>query len=325
MTGECTPSGPVPELIDHLVARLGSETLSRRLMLQREGATSVAHNPPWPIRVTRDFCRTRLGTALRHGRLMARFRRGSMLYELSETRMTLHRLPNDFESFRILHLSDLHIDSTPDAGRVLAELVRRIRCDLCVITGDFRDPELKAESEFRTRMGRLQEAVCAKYGTWAVLGNHDRVEDVPLLETLGITILLNEAKAIERNGSRIWIVGVDDPHFFATDDLERATQRTDKSELHLLLAHSPDLADAAASVGVDMYLCGHSHGGQICLPSGKPIVTNLRKRPDLASGRWRVGQMCGYTSRGIGTSGIPIRLNCRPELTVHVLGRDGGG
>ena len=190
-----------------------------------------------------------------------------------------------------------------------------------LITGDFRDPEVTVRLEFRKRIRRLCKVIAAKHGTVAVLGNHDTVEDVPFLERLGIRMLLNEAMAIERKGSRIWIVGVDDPHFFGTHDLQKALKDTDKSELHLLLAHSPDLADEAANAGVDIYLCGHSHGGQICLPDRTPIFANMRARREFASGGWRAGGMLGYTSRGVGTSGLPIRAYCRPELTLHFLDR----
>jgi predicted MPP superfamily phosphohydrolase len=85
------------------------------------------------------------------------------------------------------------------------------------------------------------------------------------------------------------------------------------------LVHSPEAALLAAEAGFALYLCGHTHGGQICLPGGIPVITNIQYRRRFASGPWRCGEMIGYTSRGLGTSGLPVRFFSRGEIALITL------
>jgi predicted MPP superfamily phosphohydrolase len=142
---------------------------------------------------------------------------------------------------------------------------------------------------------------------------------VPILEAGGMRMLLNEHTCIERNGARLWIAGVDDPHYYETDNLEKAMDGIPPDDFTILLAHSPEIVRNAAFAGVDLYLCGHTHAGQICLPGGRPIVTNSKCPPDRRAGVWKFEGMTGYTSRGAGTSSVGVRFNCPPEITVHRL------
>ena len=89
-----------------------------------------------------------------------------------------------------------------------------------------------------------------------------------------------------------------------------------------MMVHTPDLAEAAARLGCALYLCGHTHGGQICLPGGRPIVQHLHKERGLGRGLWRRRQMIGYTSLGAGVAGsLPLRLFAPPEITLFRLRR----
>jgi predicted MPP superfamily phosphohydrolase len=85
--------------------------------------------------------------------------------------------------------------------------------------------------------------------------------------------------------------------------------------------HSAEVADDADAAGYALYLCGHTHGGQICLPGGRPLVTHLKRCRHAASGLWRQGRMVGYTSRGLGVSDLPMRFNTRGEVVVITLRR----
>ena len=93
-------------------------------------------------------------------------------------------------------------------------------------------------------------------------------------------------------------------------------------EFTIALIHSPEAYDLAAECGVDLYLCGHTHGGQICLPFGIPILTHLRRGRKYVYGAWKYENMQGYTTSGTGCSGIPVRFNTHSEIVIHQLSMD---
>jgi predicted MPP superfamily phosphohydrolase len=159
--------------------------------------------------------------------------------------------------------------------------------------------------------------------TYAVLGNHDCIEMVPLLEAGGIRMLLNEHAVVEHGGASIQLAGVDDPHYYETDNLHQALDGVPESAFKILLVHSPEICRKAAFSGVNLYLCGHTHAGQICLPGGRPLLINSKCPRECHSGLWTFEEMTGYTSRGAGTSSVDVRFNCPPEITVHTLRRKG--
>lgn len=229
-------------------------------------------------------------------------------------------LPEEFDGFRILHISDTHIDGNPELLGILSRLIEPLEYDLCVITGDFREGTFEDWAMPARRMAELRKKIRTE--TYAVPGNHDAIEMVPILEAGGIRMLLNEQVRIERNGQSIRLAGTDDPHYYETDNLDKALEGISDDEFTILLTHSPEIARKAAFAGVDLYLCGHTHAGQICLPGGRPLVANSRCRPDRISGRWQLEEMQGYTSPGAGTSSVNVRFNCPPAITVHRLIRE---
>ena len=155
---------------------------------------------------------------------------------------------------------------------------------------------------------------------FGILGNHDFIEMVRELERHGLPILLNEATPLERDGQQLWIVGVDDPQFYKTHDFARARRGVPEDACTILLCHSPEIHTEAANHKFDLMLSGHTHGGQICLPGGRHVVLSTKnlKQPYI-KGPWSSGKMLGYTSRGTGCCGVAARLNCPPEITVHIL------
>lgn len=240
-------------------------------------------------------------------------------FRVERLEVSLPRLPEVFQGYRVLQLSDIHIDAMPDGGRALMAILDELEFDLCVITGDFR---FRTSGDYQPAlqgMAELAPALACRDGVFAVLGNHDYIEMVPGLEAAGLKVLLNEAHAVEQQGHRLWLVGVDDPHFYETHDLDKALLPVPGSEPVVLLAHSPEIIPEAADLGVDYYLCGHTHGGQVCLPGSIPLITNARCRRRFAKGSWRHGTMAGHTSRGTGASGLPVRVFCPPEITLHRL------
>ena len=136
---------------------------------------------------------------------------------------------------------------------------------------------------------------------------------------MGIIMLMNEAAALERDGAQIYLAGVDDPHYFRVDNLEKAFQIIPEDAVSLLLSHTPEIYREAAHTGFDVLFCGHTHGGQVCLPGGIPLTLDSRCPRYMGAGKWRYHQMQGYTSVGAGTSIVNVRFNCPPEVTIHHL------
>jgi len=124
---------------------------------------------------------------------------------------------------------------------------------------------------------------------------------------------------VTRSGATLAITGLDDVHRFYSDaalaSLDALRPRAD--ELGIALVHSPELAPEAAERGYGLYLCGHTHGGQICLPGGIPITLNSVLPRYMGSGAWKYHDMIGYTSVGAGSSVVPVRFNCPPEIALH--------
>lgn len=251
--------------------------------------------------------------------LYGRGRRNARRIGLRENVLTLPHLPAVFDGFSVLHISDPHFDIATDMPGVIAERVAGVACDIAVVTGDFR---AATSGPWQAAVdGMRSVSTVLRAPTYAVLGNHDSLRMVPSLEALGVRVLLNEALPIERNGERIWLAGVDDPHYYRTDNLERACDAIAEDEISLLLAHSPEIYRQATHAGFDLMLCGHTHGGQICLPGGVPVLTNADCPRQYCVGAWRYHGMHGYTSRGTGVSMVDVRLNCPPEVTLHRLRR----
>ncbi|MCB9831584.1 MAG: metallophosphoesterase [Planctomycetes bacterium] len=244
-------------------------------------------------------------------------------FEIVQHDVWLRGLPEAFEGLRVLHLSDLHIDSFAGFGRRLIEAITPLAYDLVVITGDLR-LEIKGPIEAVLDEMRPLVAVLSAcpFGAYAILGNHDCLDLVEPLERLGLRYLLNESVGLERDGERIQVAGVDDAHFFGADDIDRALEASPVDESCIFLCHSPDLIYEAAARFCDLYLCGHTHGGQLCLPGGKPLISNASVSRRFCRGSWLLGGMRGYTSRGVGFSGLPLRSHCRAEIVVHRLLRE---
>jgi len=251
--------------------------------------------------------------------LYGRGRRNAERVELRRNAVRSALLPAAFDGFTILHLSDLHLDLNPGAMRRVAELLQGLAYDLCVMTGDYRgktfgtiDPTLEAMAALRTHIAGP---------VYAVLGNHDTVRLVPGFEAIGIRMLLNEHVAIDRGGARIHLAGIDDAHYFWVDNIEKAASGIPHDEFSILLSHTPEIYRQAAHADFDLLLAGHTHGGQICLPGGTPITLDSRLPRRFGAGAWSYHAMAGYTSVGCGSSVVPVRFNCRPEITLHRLER----
>ncbi|MBL8704188.1 MAG: metallophosphoesterase family protein [Rhodospirillales bacterium] len=228
-------------------------------------------------------------------------------------------VPAAFDGFTILHLSDLHVDMNQGALRRAAELLRTVDYDVCVLTGDLRGKTFGPIEATIEGLAKLRPHL--KGPVYGVLGNHDTIRMVPDLEAMGIRMLLNESETIEREGQRLHLAGIDDAHYFRVDNIEKAADRIPHDELSILLSHTPEIYRQAAHAGFTVLLAGHTHGGQICLPGSIPVTLDSVLPRRMGSGPWRYHAMIGYTSVGVGSSIVPVRLNCPPEITLHELRR----
>jgi len=226
-------------------------------------------------------------------------------------------LPKAFDGFVILQLSDLHVDVSRDAMERLIPILQQTDADLCVLTGDYRGETFGPYDETIAGMARICAAL--KKPIYGVLGNHDTIRMLPDLEQMGIRMLMNECEIIRHNGECIYLSGIDDAHFYLTDNIEKAASGIPGDAFSILLSHTPEVYEEAAHVDFNLMLSGHTHGGQICLPGGIPIILNSVLPRYMGSGAWTYRGMSGYTSVGAGSSKIAVRFNCRPEITLHYL------
>jgi predicted MPP superfamily phosphohydrolase len=252
--------------------------------------------------------------------------------EVAEREIALSGLPAAFDGFRIAQLSDIHLDQYTEPF-FLRQAVRRVnglRPDAVFLTGDYVTAELGTRKYAIGAAWQcaniLSELECKKI--YASLGNHDvaigRNEVTEALVANGIAVLNNSNLPIERAGGRLWLAGVDDPVIGRPQPelAIPASIRNLPKEPVILLCHAPDYADNLLSTpvgnSVALMLSGHTHGGQIRLP----LIGPLQLPPlgyKYVQGWFRLGELQLYVNRGLGTSGVPLRLDCKPEVTLLTL------
>ncbi len=237
--------------------------------------------------------------------------------EVRHNRIASPHLPASFDGYTILQLSDLHVEMSEAAVRRVITLVKGLKYDLCVLTGDYRGDTY---GPYDTTLAGMAKIRAALNGTiYGVLGNHDTICLVPGLEEMGIKILLNESETVERAGQRIHLAGIDDAHFYQMDNIEKAAAAIPHDEFSILISHTPEIYRQAAHADFNVLLSGHTHGGQICLPGRIPITLDSVLPRSMGAGPWRHHDMIGYTSVGAGVCIVPVRFNCPPEITLHHL------
>lgn len=315
MSPAATTPGALPSWALSLAERAGVDYVVQRLArdAQREHHGQRKEQAP-----RRWFTKQHLVRAgLIASGLYPRGRRNALDIQLREHRLVLRHLPAALEGYTLLQLSDLHLDVDPGFVDVLVRRITGLRFDACVLTGDYRfrsfgpiAPTLEALARLRPHLGDT---------VWAVLGNHDTLAMVPPLEAMHIPVLLNEATTLQRAGAALGLAGVDDAHSYRLHDIARARAACTDTACNLLLSHTPEPFAQAAQAGFGGMLSGHTHGGQVCLPGGVPLMVSLRTPLRYQRGPWQVEGMAGYTSVGCGSSIIDVRLHNLPEVTLHRL------
>ena len=241
----------------------------------------------------------------------------------------LPRWPERLNGFTVALLSDFHYDPYFSAHPLHAAIpmVNGLRPDLIVLGGDFVSVPLigdEKKAAFAAEpCARLLRQMTAPHGLWAVMGNHDDGTDLKhvtrALQAENIQVLANQSAAIERDGARFWLSGVNDV-LSKTADLSKTLIPVPAGEAIILLAHEPDFADEASRFPIDLQLSGHSDGGQIRGPLLPPLyLPTMAKK--YVWGAYPLGPLTLYTNAGLGTVAVPMRLNCPPEITLLTLRR----
>jgi len=242
--------------------------------------------------------------------------------DLTRVALAIPDLSLLFDGFRLLFLTDLHFrPRSPHVEQLLA-LINELQPDLVCLGGDYViGPQALPEIERFFATLSTRDNVVGIYGNtdYRHVTAHDRRHWADLLP-----FLTNSAVCLERDGQHLWVAGVDDPHLGA-DDLPLALRDVPPATPVLLLAHSPEVLRHQLDPRVRLILCGHTHGGQICLPGGRALYNNMPFPPELSSGLHQVNDAQLYVSRGIGSTRIPVRFNCLPEAVLFTLTRGGEG
>jgi predicted MPP superfamily phosphohydrolase len=253
--------------------------------------------------------------------------------EITRRELQYDNLPEELDGTMLCHVSDLHITADPRNSATVAEAIRSVQADLYLITGDLIHGQrgVGALMEWLDQLGdALKPAV-------AILGNAEHKRRIPTgklidgLRQRGYTVLVNEATVLRVGRGTLQVVGLDDPHSGHSRPA-RAYSDADPTLWTLTLVHSPEGILSLEGRRADLVLSGHTHGGQILLPGIGWLSDNTHHSVGLISGWYdrsdieikagiRHGPRGLYVSRGLGTSGWPLRLRCRPELALLKLRR----
>jgi hypothetical protein len=230
-------------------------------------------------------------------------------------------LPRAFDGLRVVQVADVHagIFMPPERLTRVRSLVEALSPDLVVFTGDQLDRR-QVDADFFVHGFA---GIDAPLGAFGILGNHDHLAGPRLalaaLEAVGVTPLVNQSATLERDGSRILLVGVDDLDAAPGWGPDFAAAHRGDAEFRLLLCHQPNGWRAGRAAGANVTLAGHTHGGQIAVPSRGLNVARLST--SYIAGPYEKGGQLLYVSRGIGVGAVPLRFGVPPEVDLVTLRR----
>lgn len=236
------------------------------------------------------------------------------------------KIPASFDGFKIVQFSDTHIgfQYTLTQFHDLITKINALNPDIIVFTGDLVDEPNKYD--WSPKLTQLLHDLKAYYGKYWIYGNHDHggygteiVRDV--MEKANFNLLQNSHQVIEKDVDRIILAGIDDV-ILGSPNLTEALQHTNPELFTILLSHEPDFADIAKKHPVDVQLSGHSHGGQVRLPLLGHLYTPIYAEKYVEGNyTFDSSDFKLFVSRGIGTTRLPYRFFCKPEITVFTLNK----
>lgn len=246
----------------------------------------------------------------------------TLWYEPQALQIEEHLLTADAPGgkVRLIQVSDLHLSNFNSYFEKVAQTVNSLKPDIILLTGDY----LEEQRNIRGVLGFLKR-LKAKHGIYAVQGNWEywsRLEGENLRRHFagaGVKLLINERADLEINDRALSIFGLDYPS--STDHLSILQKEVEPQRFNLLLSHVPAFSHEQLSQHINLVLCGHTHGGQVRLPYLPPLYLP-RYSGRFVSGLYHVSEhsIPLYVSRGIGTSVLPLRFLCRPEIGLFELG-----
>ena len=238
------------------------------------------------------------------------------------------KIPEGFEGFRIVYLSDIHYGPLFPEERVrdLVQRVNKLHADVVVLGGDYA-----INSDSAVQFFQLKPGFQAKTAVLGVMGNHDRREPEENLENLmtamredGVTPLVNDGVILERKGSRMAFVACDD-YYCGNPDLQKTAALSRKADFTVFLPHMPDvLPETFRMRGEPFYqlaLCGHTHGGQVAL-MGRAVISSSIYGSKYLSGWYHEHGVDILVSNGVGTSGLPVRFGAKPQIHLITMRRE---
>lgn len=243
-------------------------------------------------------------------------------FEWNRYELPIAALPLQLEGLRIAHITDLHVRNSWRRG--FDELLARVRSeapDLVLLTGDYVDHKRRHDPAV-PHVRRLLEGLSAGLGCFGTLGNHDRHQLAPKLQGTGLTLLDGVRHLLEIDGVQLELIGLP-----GVDRKELTPQVLDQfpprraGVPRIVMCHYPDGLRQAAVLRPDVYLSGHTHGGQICLPGGWPLVRHSPLPRRLCKGVHRAANTWLVVGRGMGFTNIQLRLFCPTEVIELVLTR----
>ncbi len=252
---------------------------------------------------------------------------------VSRVTLHLHNPTSQATPVRLLHISDVHVERIGRREETLLQRIRETHPDVILVTGDYINLSYVDDPTSRMHARKFLEDLCDEAAglsppppIYAVLGSPpvDR-NSASLFEGLPIRLLRNEIALVEAHpGCSLALIGVDCSHDVQQDatQLEKLASETPKGVPRILMYHSPELMPLASRLGIELYLCGHTHGGQIRLPLYGALVTSSQLGKRYEMGLYCEGNTHLYVSRGVGLEGLcapRVRFLCPPEIILWQL------